>query len=269
MNDLSYCGETVRQHDPDRFLLSVFAQGDVREDLLALFAFNYEIAKTREVVTETQLGLIRLQWWRDALAGIFERDSVLKHQVLEPLAAAIKRHDLPRELFDNLIFAREFDLEDRMPGTLEGMINYADYTATPLLSLALKILSETVTAENIRAIATGYALAGLVRAIPSHLRQRRCYLPENLVQRQQMTIYDLYDGTAIEKLPPVIETVVLEAEKILSQTATLQSAFLKRQHKLARLYLGQIKSAGYNVLSPKLSVPPFMRELRVWGSGLL
>jgi len=267
MNDLSYCGETVRQHDPDRFLLSVFAQGDVREDLLALFAFNYEIAKTREVVTETQLGLIRLQWWRDALAGIYERDAVLKHQVLEPLAAAIKRHDLPRDLFDNLIFAREFDLEDRMPGTMDGMVNYVDYTATPLLTIALKITGETAKPEDIRATATGYALAGLLRAIPSHLRQRRCYLPENLVQRQQMTVYDLYDGTGIEKLPPVVETVVLEAEKILAQTAVLQSAFLKRQHKLARLYLGQIKSAGYNVLSPKLSVPPFMRELRVWRAG--
>ena len=52
---ISYCGETVRKHDPDRFLLSMFAPPESREALWALYAFNHEIAKTREVVTETQV----------------------------------------------------------------------------------------------------------------------------------------------------------------------------------------------------------------------
>ncbi len=82
----SYCGELVRRHDPDRFLLTLFAPASMRESLFALYAFNYEIAKTRETVTETQLGLIRLQWWRDAISAIYDRGDVAAHHVLTPLA---------------------------------------------------------------------------------------------------------------------------------------------------------------------------------------
>jgi hypothetical protein len=41
----------VRRHDRDRFLTVLFAPLPHRAALLALYAFNYEIARTREVVS--------------------------------------------------------------------------------------------------------------------------------------------------------------------------------------------------------------------------
>ena len=179
---LSYCGQIVRDYDPDRFLLSMFAPATVREDLWALFAFNHEIAKTREVVTETQLGLIRLQWWREAIAALYGEQTergVPEHEVVRPLAEAIKRHNLPREHFDKLIYAREFDLEDVLPGNLEGLLNYADFTTTPLMKLAVQICGDDPEMELVQPVAVNYALMGILRAVPTHARQRRCYLPED------------------------------------------------------------------------------------------
>lgn len=266
MTALSYTAETVRKHDPDRFLLSLFAPPEKRAALCALYAFNYEIAKTREVVTETQLGLIRLQWWRDALAGVYEQDKVLEHQTLQPLAAAIKAYDLPREALDNLIYAREFDLEDRLPSTLDGMVKYAEYTSAPLLDLSLKIMGEQ--AATAAPIATAYALTGLLRAVPAHLAQRRCYLPENLVQRQQITVYDLYDGTGIGVLPPVVAAVAEAAGKCLSDAGRPASPFLRRQAKLASLYWQKIRDCGHDVFSSHMAAPPPLRELRIWWAGV-
>ena len=65
--NLSPLARLVRRHDRDRFLTALFAPAERREDLLALYAFNYEIAKTREVVSEPVLGQIRLQWWRETI----------------------------------------------------------------------------------------------------------------------------------------------------------------------------------------------------------
>lgn len=267
MTALSYTAETVRKYDPDRFLLSLFVPPEKREALCALYAFNYEIAKTREVVTETQLGMIRLQWWRDALAGVYEQDKVLEHQTLQPLAAAIKAYDLPRDAFDNLIYAREFDLEDRLPSTLDGMVKYAEYTSAPLLDLSLKVMGED--GKGVPQIATAYALTGLLRAIPVHLSQRRCYLPENLVQRQQITVCDLYDGTGIGKLPPVVAEVAEAAGKCLREAGRSSSPFLRRQAKLAAIYLQKIRTSGHDVFSSHMAVPPLLRELRVWWAGIL
>lgn len=263
MTALSYCGEMVRKHDPDRFLLTLFEPPQKREALFALYAFNYEIAKTREVVTETQLGLIRLQWWRDALAGYYERAEVLKHQVLEPLCDAIAAHHLPRETLEYLIYAREFDLEDRLPSNLEGMTIYATYSNAPLIKLTLAILGQTAEEKDIEAAAAAYGLTGLLRAVPAHLRQRRCYLPEDLLHKNEMSVYDLYDGSAIESLTPVTTAVLEQAKKAAAQISPQAPRSLRRMVKLARMYQKQIERAGGNVFAPSLQVPPLLRELRL------
>src|SRR5947208_3175404 len=77
----SSCMDTVRRYDRDRFLLGLTVPAKRRAALWALFAFNHEIAKTREVVSEPTLGLIRLQWWRDALDQLYQ-GNILQHEVL-------------------------------------------------------------------------------------------------------------------------------------------------------------------------------------------
>lgn len=263
MTALSYCGEMVRKYDPDRFLLTLFEPPALREALFALYAFNYEIAKTREVVTETQLGLIRLQWWRDALAGYYESGQVLKHQGLEPLCAAIKAHALPREPLDYLIYAREFDLEDRLPANLDGMVKYASYTNAPLIKLTLAILGEHAGEADIEAAAVAYGLTGLLRVVPAHLRQRRCYLPEDLLHKNDMSVYDLYDGSAIDRLSPVTTAVLTRAQTAAAQLSRSAPRSLRRMVKLARMYQKQIERAGGNVFAPSLHVPPLLREIRL------
>src|SRR5262249_59311777 len=91
--DAAYCLDQVRRFDRDRYLTALFAAAPARADLMALYAFNLEVAKTREVVREPMMGLMRLQWWRDALAEIYA-GTERRHQVVQPLAAAIRRHGL-------------------------------------------------------------------------------------------------------------------------------------------------------------------------------
>jgi len=264
---LSYCGETVRKHDPDRFLLSLFAPADRREALWALYAFNFEIARTREVVSETQLGLIRLQWWRDALQN---------PPAGNPVLDALVKLNLPRESLESLIYAREFDLEDRAPPDLAGLVKYAEFTSVPLMYLSHVILSAAKYLGSIckgedpsaspqddktKNIAIAYALTGLLRATPAHLRQHRCLLPENLIP----SVQDLYAGQGLEKLDVAVEAVAEKAESLLSHS---DDKFTNLHAHLAHMYLNQIKSAGYDLFSPRLKIPPFARELRLWWGNL-
>ncbi|MEZ5919518.1 MAG: hypothetical protein R3D66_06390 [Alphaproteobacteria bacterium] len=61
---LSYCGELVRAHDPDRSRCLCSCLRCRRGGAWRCLRSTKEIAKTREVVSEAQLGRIRLQWWR-------------------------------------------------------------------------------------------------------------------------------------------------------------------------------------------------------------
>lgn len=230
---LSYCGEIVREYDADRFLVTMLMPAEKREALWALFAFNYEIAKTREVVSDTTLGLIRLQWWRDSLTVIYDGSLVSSHEILAPLTAAIKQYDLPHELFETLLYAREFDLEDVVPETLEGLEKYADVTTTPLNKLALLIMGDKDDESD--NLSKAYALIGLVRAIPFHASQGRNYIPVGCT--------------------PV---VVLERAGELLKESFSQSKFLSAQKRIATLYLRHLMKHKSDLSSVKAqSRPPF------------
>lgn len=240
MTDLSICGATVRRHDPDRFLLSMFVPPEKREALWTLYAFNYEIARTRDVVTEPQLGLIRLQWWRECLADIYAGKALTPHPVLDPLAAAIRMYDLPHDLFETLLKARELDLHDHPPATIEALVAYADKTSTPLLQLSWAILS-SLEGNGVREVATAYALAGILRAVSFHHAQGRETLPPHVLVKEIV-------GKAM---------TLLQGQKISGK-------YLKLHAKLAEMYLKQISGAGYDLFSPRLQTPPFLREIRLW-----
>src|ERR1700760_2420077 len=96
----------VRRHDPARFLTALCAPPEKRDALLTLYAFNHELARAREVVSQPPLALIRLQWWREVVEGAQRR-----HEVAGPLLAAIARGDLDRADLLALIDAREIEAE--------------------------------------------------------------------------------------------------------------------------------------------------------------
>jgi NADH dehydrogenase [ubiquinone] 1 alpha subcomplex assembly factor 6 len=157
----------------------LFAPTDRRDALLALYAFNYEIARVREVVHEPMLGQIRLQWWRENIAGAYEDLEPRRHPVVEALAAAVRTHGLTRGHFDRLIDTREADFAPDPPPTLDALETYAEGSAAALCYLALEVLDAATPAaiETARHVAIAYALTGLLRAMPFHVRTGRDYRP--------------------------------------------------------------------------------------------
>ena len=64
-----HCAALVRDFDRDRYLAALYAPAHLRPALYALYAFNLEIARVRELAREPMPGEIRLQWWREVCAG--------------------------------------------------------------------------------------------------------------------------------------------------------------------------------------------------------
>lgn len=257
--ELTACGRIVREQDPDRFLLSLFAPPDRRAGLWALFAFNHEIAKTREVVSDSTLGLIRLQWWRDEISRIYTGQDAAEHEVLQDLAEAIRLYELPQEHFDTLAYAREFDLENVCPANLEGLLNYCDFTSTPLYKLAVKIAGGEPDMEPVYPVAVNYALAGMLRSVGALAVQERCYLPEDLMQKNQIKKSALYRRADLHGLPALL----VEIAEARTPGVRCGSPFLAAVSKLSDQYFNHIKSQNYNIFSPRYTQDPPFKALRL------
>lgn len=178
---LSDCAKYVREHDNDRFLSVLFSPADYREDLFALYAFNLELSKIRETVSEPLIGRMRLQFWRDAVPQMME-GTPPSHYVAEVLAGAVKMHDLSASHLNEIIDTRETDLDDIPPKDLDAVVAYAEGTSSSLIKLAFGILGVTGEHADTCAKDAGIAIAliGLVRAIPYMSSTGRITLPFNL-----------------------------------------------------------------------------------------
>lgn len=142
-----YVLEGVREADRDRFLGALFAPEPARRALLALLAFDHELARTSTVTREPMLARIRLQWWRDAVAEALLIAKPRAQPIVESLSEIIRRHDLaPGRLID-LIDAREDALEAPLDAARVG---------GGLADLQLEVLDvrDPATRAAARAVAT-------------------------------------------------------------------------------------------------------------------
>lgn len=272
VESLTPIARLVRRYDRDRFLTALFAPGEHRESLFALYAFNHEVAKTREVVSEAALGRIRLQWWRESIAAIYAGESPRRHEVVEPLSVAVRRYALPRATFERLIDARESDLENEPPDSLAALERYVDATSGDLVLLALAILGSDWRAGSAAAHAVGlaYGLAGLLRAIPFHARAKRLYLPRDLsIAAQLRPEHDLFEGRCSPALRRVVAQVAefaavhLRAVEAAASDLPQSAVPALLPAALARADLARLKRAGYDPFARLARLPDPWRGWRL------
>jgi phytoene synthase len=265
----AYCAAELRRHDSDRYLTALFAPASRRVDLFALYAFNLEIARAREMVREPIMGRMRLQWWRDSIKDIYA-GSVRRHAIVEPLARAIALHKLPRATLDRLIDAREADMTDEPPADLPALIAYAEATASSLIELALVIVGKgdaTRAGPAARSVGIAWSLTGLLRAVPFHARSHRLYLPLALLDDAGVAPRQLFDLQPPPALARVVEVVAGEAARHLAEGRAAARGLPRRllpallPAVLADLYLQRLRDASYNPFDPRLQEAP---PGRVW-----
>lgn len=155
--------QQLKSVDPDRLRSAVFTDKDGRESLQLLYAFHYELAKVPELVSEPMIGNIRYQWWRDAVAEIYEGRPVRKHEIATPLAKILIENDVPRFWVDRLIDGRERDLDSRPFATLEEAKDYCRQTSGVLMQIAVKLLGAEPDSAVLEA-GEAWGLTGLARA---------------------------------------------------------------------------------------------------------
>lgn len=272
---LSPLAAKLRHHDRDRYQMSLFAPAPRREALVALYAFNYEIARIREAVREPMLGLMRLQWWRDALDEIYASARPRRHEVLEPLAAAIRTHGLSQAYFGALLDARTRDMEEEPPASLDALETYAEGSTANLIRLALEILDADADAAAAGGVGVAYGLTGLLVAVPFHARDRRHYLPQDLIARERL---DIERSLLALKPSPALAAVARDVARLARRRldeARREEAKISRAALPALLHgvvaerrLKRLARAGHDVMDPHLAAVDTLQALRLSWAAL-
>ncbi|HEX6443393.1 MAG TPA: phytoene/squalene synthase family protein [Stellaceae bacterium] len=268
---LSAAAELVRRHDRDRFQTALFAPAREREGLFALYAFNYEVARVREIVREPILGHIRLQWWREVVAAAFEGETPRRHEIVLSLTRAIREFGLSRPPFDRLIESREDDLKSEPPETMTGLEAYAEGSSASLVLLALEVLGEPSAAvqQAGRAVGIGYALAGLIRAMPFHAAGGRSYIPADLAARHGLDPADYRSRRTTARLRAAIAVIAAAAGMQFAEARKCRGATARQMLPallpavVADRFLRRLERVGYDPFDARLSRPDTMQSWRL------
>lgn len=257
---LSYCAAQVHDNDRDRFLCTLFAPADRREDLFALLAFNSEIARTRELVSDTTLGLIRLQWWREAVTGTAA--GAQDQAIVTALRDAIDRHRIAPEDLITLVDAREFDLVDRPPADLSELEDYVGQSAAAVTVLCARMLGAESDAalEAARRVGMAYGLAGVLRAVVFHAHQRRLMLPEAESDAAGLETGALFELKSSPALRQVSALIAARAAEHLRRARALRHAHRRATlaallpATLAEHYLRRLRQNDHDPLAPQFGL---------------
>lgn len=271
-SDFDHAVETVRRYDRDRYLSALLAPEAHRPGLMALYAFNAEIARVREVVSEPLPGEVRLQWWRDLLEGT-EHGAVASHPVANVLLSTVQKYNLPRQGLIAMTEARIFDLYDDPMPSLNDLEGYAGETVSGLIQLVCLVLNrgvdpKTSTASGHAGVA--YALTGLMRALPWHASRRQMFLPTDICERHALDPETVFRGEMTPQLQAVLKEMRDHVRHHLNRVRneaqsvpeTCRNAFLPLV--LVEPYLKRFEGQGTDALKQPIEMSQLRTQWLLW-----
>ena len=278
------CRRLARRHDFERYLAALFAPRGKRPALWILLAFNAEIARVREIVSEPPIGEVRLQWWRDVLDAATADGPVRQHEVAAPLTAALRAGALEPVLLRDLIDGRARDLDDAPIADEAALLDYAGRTGG-LLAEAMAVAAEGGQAsgparQSARALGAGWALSGILRAAGFHAAgfhtgRGRQLLPRSTLAAGGAGPRDMLERRATPGVRAAVEAVAAMARERLAaahRTGGASDCLLVLK-PAAAAWLDRLERAAFDPFAAPDRLPParllaILLAARWFGRGL-
>lgn len=266
-----FCAQLVREADKDRYLATLFAPAARRGAMLALYAFDGELARIRTVVRQPVAGEIRLQWWHEVVEGGRPEEAQAS-----PVAAALLSlvpEPLPRQLLLETIEARAFDLYDDPMPTLAAFEGYARRTVGAVMLGASRILSPddaALIAALAESAGIAVAIVETLRQLPRHASRGQLYVPIEVLDRHGAPAADIYAGRTTPALLAALAEMRVYARRHLAAAADLLQAAPREvlpavlPAAAAPLYLDRMERRDYDPFRTAIEVPQWRRQWALW-----
>ena len=270
----AHCEAILRAGARDHWLAALFAPAAARPHLHALWLFDHELGSLRDKIRQPIAGEIRLQYWRDIIAGQHHGDTQGNPLALA-LLDTISTCQLPRAPFLTLIDARLFDLYDDPMPDLAALEGYGGETTAAVIRLACLILAGGTDPGG--AVAAGHAgmalaITGILADLPRTSARGQVFVPADILAAQGIAPADIVARrdsaglhAALAQLRGIGRDHARKAQADMGlNRALIAPAFLGLP--VAELYLRQMEKPGYNPFTRVVEVPQWRRQWAMWRS---
>jgi 15-cis-phytoene synthase len=218
----AFCADLVRSHDFPRYASTLFLPGVHRRPMLAIYAFNVEISRVRDQVSQPLPGQMRLQWWIDLLAGQ-DHGGIEGNPVASELLWTIRTWRLPVDRLAQLVIEHEFDLYDDPMPSLSALEGYANDTASTLFACCARILVRPLEAIDhvARHAGLAYGMIDVINKLPQDTARRQLFLPQQFLQQHGSSVDEVFAGKQTPQNRAAVDQLVDEASRQLKTALAL------------------------------------------------
>jgi 15-cis-phytoene synthase len=272
------CLESLKSGSFTDYVAILFLPVEIRPHAAAVLAFDLEIETLSLRVSEPIPGEIRLQWWREAISG--ERDG---ESMANPLARAlletISLNELPLDGFQRYLDARLFDLyNDPMPDRdmLEGYLGETESFIFQILAMLSGQEVGRVLADACGHAGVAYGIATLLARLPIDIARRRQFIPGDLLASTGQGPNDFFSGWETASAPRnaiVTGMAALAREHDRKARAAIhllrntdQAVFLRLAK--ARPVYSRAAKTGYRAGNNSVGLSPLVTQYHIWKTAI-
>jgi squalene synthase HpnC len=251
----SYTRWLATHHYENFHVVTFLLPKRLHQDFYNVYGFCRWADDLGDEMGDTAESLRLLAWWREELDAMYAGQA--RHPVFVALAGTVSKHDLPQQLFADLIQAFIQDQTVTRYRTWPDVFDYCRYSANPVGRLVLRLCgyADPERDRMSDATCTALQLANFWQDVTVDLEKDRIYLPLDLMERFGYSEADLF----AKKFTPAFREAMKEAVGVarelfleglpLARTVNRRLAFdLDLFSRGGLQVLRKIEQQGYDVL---------------------
>lgn len=253
-----FCARLAKSHYENFTVASWLMPREMRPHMYAIYAY----ARMADDFADEHHDVAMLDDWERELDSAYE--GVTRHPVFIALADTVKRFDIPREPFKDLLVAFRSDVNFNGFETLDDLLGYSRYSANPVGRLVLYLFGHR-DAERQRLsdlVCSGLQLANFWQDVAIDFGKGRIYLPRADMRDFGVTPADLAAHTSSREFIELLRHEVGVARTMLTEGGELYRVVDKRLQRDILMFAGgglailrAINRVGYDVfrMRPELT----------------
>ena len=251
-----FCQDLVQRSDVESFLCLPFVPANARPSVLAVRAFNVEVAKAADKASDVRIAEMRLKWWDGVVDNLIKRNPP-EHPIADALCDALHSHDLDPDLLRSVIEWRVKDLHIKQPETVADLEKYAEGTQAALQSLCLSVLGVgkhegSMVATRHVGIAMGLAL--VLRGTRFHASRNKLYIPKEVASAYKLSPGSVAKGQPTQELSQCVYDLSMLAKDHLdkAKAASWSADALPALYPAAipRIFLDKLEELEFDIMHP-------------------
>jgi len=271
MNPHAYCERKAAASGSSFYYSFRLLPLERRRAIIALYAFCREVDDVVDEVSDPALARIKLAWWRNEVAAVFQGQP--QHPVALALREIAPQFGLRESDLSTVIDGMEMDLTQTRYLDFAALELYCDRVAGVVGRMSAQIFGYTrpSTLEYARDLGIAFQLTNIVRDVGEDARRGRIYLPQEDLARFGVAPSALTAGVVTAPFRALMAFQTERANAWYARAfAQLASADRRAQRPgliMAAIYrtlLAEIARDGYQVLDRRIALTPLRKLWIAW-----